>query len=221
MAADRPRILVADDQADVIEALRLLLKPEGYAIDTASSPAGALAAAEAGEFEAAVIDLNYTRDTTSGQEGIDLLKQLRAIDPALGVVVMTAWGSIELAVEAMRQGARDFVQKPWENSRLLAIVSTQVALTRALRTGQRLEAALRGDGPVLIAKSPSMQPVLQVIQRVGPSDANVLVAGEHGVGKGVVAQALHAFSQRSGRPLVTVNTGGFQKTCLRASCSGM
>jgi DNA-binding NtrC family response regulator len=213
-------VLVADDQADVVEALRLLLKPEGYLIETASSPAGALAAAEAGEFEAALIDLNYARDTTSGQEGIDLLRQLRAVDPTLGVVVMTAWGSIELAVEAMRQGARDFVQKPWENSRLLAILATQVALSRALRTGQRLEAALRGDGPALIAKSSAMQPVLQVIQRVGPSEANVHITGEHGVGKGVVARALHAASQRAARPLVTVNTGGLPEYLFESELFG-
>jgi FixJ family two-component response regulator len=141
------RLLLADDQSDVLEALRLLLKPEGYAVETASSPAGALATAESAEFDVAFIDLNYARDTTSGAEGLDLLKQLRRLDPTLGVVTMTAWASIELAVEAIRQGARDFVQKPWENQRLLAIVATQVALTQALRRGQRLEAenmALRG-----------------------------------------------------------------------------
>ncbi|MBM3739201.1 MAG: sigma-54-dependent Fis family transcriptional regulator [Acidobacteria bacterium] len=222
---DRPRILIADDQPDVLEALRLLLKPEGYAITTASSPAGVLASTESEEFDVALVDLNYTRDTTSGQEGIDLLKRLRALDSTLGTIVMTAWGSIELAVEAMRQGARDFVQKPWENHRLLAIAATQVALTRALRRGQRLEAenlALHGEsgGPVLIAKSAAMQPVLRIIERVGPSEANVLITGEHGVGKGVVARALHAASPRSGRPLVTVNTGGLPENLFESELFG-
>ena len=220
---DRSRILIADDQPGVLEALRLLLKPEGYAIEAASSPAGVLAAVEATEYDAAIIDLNYTRDTTSGLEGLELLKKLQTLDPSLGVIVMTAWASIELAVEAMRSGARDFVRKPWENPRVLAIAATQCRLTQALRRGQRLEAenrTLRGDGPVLIAKAPSMAPVLQLVERVGPSDANVLVTGEHGSGKGVVARALHAVSRRSSRPLVTVNTGGLPENLFESELFG-
>jgi DNA-binding NtrC family response regulator len=124
---------------------------------------------------------------------------------------MTAWGSIDLAVEAMRHGARDFVEKPWENERLLSILRTQVELGRALRARDRLEAAQRGsagDGRRLIAESAAMRPVLEVIARVGPSDAAVLVTGENGTGKGVVARALHAASRRAQRPLVAVNVGG-------------
>src|SRR2546426_10205426 len=135
------RILVADDQEDVREALRLLLKGEGFAIDTASSPLAALEAAKTKEYDALLIDLNYTRDTTSGREGLDLLARLQGLDATLPVVVMTAWGSVDVAVEAMRRGARGFVQKPWDNPRLLAILRTQVGLGRALRRGQRLEAA--------------------------------------------------------------------------------
>ncbi len=195
------RILIADDQQDVLAALRLLLKPEGFAIESASSPAGILAALEGGEFEVALIDLNYTRDTTSGEEGLDLLQRMRALDTTLPIVVMTAWGSIELAVEAMRRGARDFVQKPWENQRLLSILTTQVELSRALKRGQRLEAEnrmLKADGaPAMIAQAQSMQPVLEVIRKVGPSDANIMITGENGVGKGLVAQRLHAVSPRA------------------------
>src|SRR5687768_7410981 len=182
-----PRVLIADDQADVLEALRLLLKAEGFHLETASSPVGALAALEAREFDVALIDLNYTRDTTSGEEGLNLLSRIQGLDPTLPVVVMTAWGSVDVAVEAMRRGARDFIQKPWDNARLLAIVRTQIELSQALRKGQRLEAEnslLRGEGmPKLIAESPAMQNVLQVISRVGPSDANVLILGENGTGK--------------------------------------
>src|ERR687888_288758 len=166
-----PRVLIADDQPDVLEALRLLLKAEGFQLETASSPAGVLAAVEAREFDVALIDLNYARDTTSGEEGLNLLSRIQGIDPTLPVVVMTAWGSVEVAVEAMRRGARDFIQKPWDNARLLAIIRTQVELSRALRRGQRLEAEnlmLRGEGqPHLIADSPAMQNVLQIISRVG------------------------------------------------------
>ena len=197
-----PRVLVADDQPDVLEALRLLLKPEGFQIETADSPAGVLAAVEAREFDVVLIDLNYTRDTTSGREGLDLLARLQALDPTLPVVVMTAWGSVDLAVEAMRRGARDFVQKPWDNARLLATLRTQVELGRALRRG----AAARGREPRAARRGPAaadrrrraaMQPVLELIERVGPSDANVLVTGENGTGKGTVAAALHAVSARA------------------------
>src|SRR5213592_717750 len=184
---DVAAILIADDQPDVLEALRLLLKGEGFAIEAAASPAQVLAALEAREFAAVLMDLNYARDTTSGQEGLDLLARLREIDPSLPVVVMTAWGSIELAVEAMRRGARDFIEKPWENARLLAVLRTQIELGSALRRGQKLERenrALRREGlPELIAESPAMQPVLKLMERIGPSDANVLVLGEHGTGK--------------------------------------
>src|SRR5580704_2324105 len=189
-----PRILIADDQSDVLEALRLLLKSEGYSIDAVTSPAALLAALEARDFDVVIMDLNYTRDTTSGQEGLDLLTRIQGIDPVLPVIVMTAWGTVGLAVEAMRGGARDFVQKPWENERMLSIVKTQIDLSNAIRRGMRLEAEnrlLRAEGvPSLIAESPAMQPVLQMISRVGPSDANVLITGEPGTGKEVVAKTL-------------------------------
>ena len=219
-----PRILIADDQPAVVEALRLLLKPEGYRIETASSPAGVRHAAENTEFDAVLIDLNYTRDTTSGEEGLDLLSWLQALDSTLPVIVMTAWGSVELAVEAMRRGARDFVQKPWDNERLLTIVRTQVELSRALRRGQKLEAENRSltceDRVPFIADAASMQPVLRMIERVGPSDANVLITGENGTGKGVIARALHGVSARASKPLITVNTGGLSEGVFESELFG-
>jgi DNA-binding NtrC family response regulator len=219
------RILIADDQPDVLEALRLLLKGEGFNITAVSSPAGILEAIESREYDVLLIDLNYTRDTTSGQEGLDLLSKLQVIDSTLPVVVMTAWGSVDLAVEAMRRGARDFIQKPWDNARLLSIIRTQIELGQALRKGQRLEAEnqlLRGEEgqSKLIADSPAMQPVLQLISRVGPSDANVLITGENGTGKGVVAQALHVVSIRAGKPLVTVNAGGLSEGVFESELFG-
>jgi len=218
------RILIADDQADVLEALRLLLKGEGFGIESANSPAGIMGALETSDFDVVLMDLNYTRDTTSGQEGLDLLARIHSNDPSTTVVVMTAWGSVDLAVEAMRRGARDFVQKPWDNARLLTILRTQVELSSALKRGQRLEAEnrlLRSDGgPTLIAESPVMQPVLQLIARVGPSDANVLITGEAGTGKEVVARTLHAVSLRASRPMVTVNAGGLAEGVFESELFG-
>jgi DNA-binding NtrC family response regulator len=219
-----PRVLVADDDADVLEAARLLLRLEGYAIETAGSPGAVLAAVEKGEFDAALIDLNYARDTTSGAEGLELLTQLRQLDETLPVVVMTAWGTVDLAVDAMRRGAGDFVQKPWENERLLAVLRTQVELGRALRRGRRLEAEnalLRhADGPAMVAESPAMRPVLQVLARVGPSDANVLITGENGTGKSLLAQALHDASPRAARAFVVVNAGGISEGVFESELFG-
>ena len=224
----KPRALIADDLREVRESLRLLLKAEGYETETAASPAEVLQTVTARELDVVLMDLNYTRDTTSGQEGLDLISRIRALDDSLPIVVMTAWASVNLAVEAMRQGARDFIEKPWENNRLLSILRTQIDLGRALRRGKHLEAEnelLRGDGgtdgrPTLIASSPEMRPVLELIDRVGPSEANVLITGENGTGKGVVARALHAVSPRAGQALVTVNTGGFAESIFESELFG-
>jgi len=218
------RILIADDQPDVLEALRLLLKSEGYKTESAESPQQVIQCIENREYDAAIIDLNYTRDTTSGQEGLDLLARIQAVDSMLPVIVMTAWSSVDLAVEAMRRGARDFVQKPWENERLATIVRTQLQLSEALRRGQRLEAEnqiLRGENvPVMIAESPAMRSVVELISRVGPSDANVLILGEPGTGKEVVARTIHAISHRSTKPMVTVNAGGLAEGVFESELFG-
>ncbi len=222
--SQRWRILVADDQPDVREALRLLLKGEGFDIDAVASPAALLAALDTREFDAILMDLNYARDTTSGQEGLDLLTEIRTRDGSLPVIVMTAWGSLNLAVEAMRRGAKDFIQKPWENARLLAILRTQIELAHAIRQSVRLEAEnrlLRADGrPMLIAESAAMRPVMDLIARVGPSDANVLITGEHGTGKEVIARTLQALSPRAGKPLVTVNAGGLPEGVFESELFG-
>ncbi len=224
MPAPAPRILIADDQRDVLEALRLLLKGEGMESQTVSSPAALLSALEKADYDAALIDLNYTRDTTSGKEGLDLLARIRDLDDTLPVLVMTAWGTVDLAVEAMRRGARDFVQKPWDNARLLATLRTQIALGRALKRGERLEAEnriLRAEpDESLIAESAAMRPVLEMIARVAPSDANVFIVGENGSGKGVVARALHAGSRRAPRPLVTLNAGGISEGVFESELFG-
>jgi DNA-binding NtrC family response regulator len=203
------RILIADDQPDVLQALRLLLKGEGFEIKTATSPAGVMAEVESEDFDAVLLDLNYARDTTSGREGLDLLPSIQALDNDLPVIVMTAWASVETAVEAMRRGARDYVAKPWDNARLLATLRTQIELGQALRSRQRLEdenRRLRKQGlPELIAESRAMAPV---------------ITGEHGTGKEVVARWLHAASDRSGKPLVIVNAGGISESLFESELFG-
>src|SRR3954469_8984776 len=217
------RILIADDQRDVLEALRILLKGEGYQTEAVTSIAGIFNALEKKDFALLMMDLNYTRDTTSGQEGLEVIPKLQELDSTLPIVVMTAWATIDLAVEAMKRGARDFVPKPWDNERLSTIVRTQIELAGALRKGRRLEAAnqlLRGTAPNLIAESPRMRPVLELVSRVGPSDANVLITGENGTGKGLVAQALHALSPRASHSMITVNMGGLSETLFESELFG-
>jgi DNA-binding NtrC family response regulator len=217
------KILIADDQRDVLEALRILLKGEGYQTDAVTSLAGVINALEKKDYALLMMDLNYTRDTTSGQEGLEVIPKVQAMDNTLPIVVMTAWATIDLAVEAMKRGARDFVPKPWDNERLLTIVRTQIELAGALRRGRKLEAEnqlLRGNAPKIIAESVSMRPVMEMISRVAPSDANVLITGENGTGKGLVAQALHALSPRAAKSMITVNMGGLSETLFESELFG-
>jgi DNA-binding NtrC family response regulator len=217
------RILLADDQRDVLEALRILFKGEGYQTEAVTSLAAVFNVLEKKDYALLIMDLNYTRDTTSGQEGLAAIRKIQEIDNTLPIVVMTAWATIDLAVEAMKRGARDFVTKPWDNERLLTIVRTQIELAGALRRGRKLEAEnelLRGSMPNLIAESPAMRPVIEMISRVGPSDANVLITGENGTGKGLVAQALHALSPRAARSMITVNMGGLSETLFESELFG-
>jgi DNA-binding NtrC family response regulator len=223
-AAPASRVLVADDQIDIVEALLLLLKHAGLQVLTATSPAGVLAALEGQDFDAVLMDLNYARDTTSGREGLDLLARIQALDATLPVVVMTAWGTVEGAVEAMRRGARDYIQKPWDNQRLLQTLRTQIELGQALRRSRRLESETSRQRsrelPELIAEARAMQPVLRLMERVAPSDAHVLITGEHGTGKEVVARWLHAASKRAARPFVAVNAGGVSEGVFESELFG-
>jgi DNA-binding NtrC family response regulator len=219
-----PRVLAADDQQHILDAIELLLRPQGYEVDTARSPALVREALLSSTYDALLIDLNYTRDTTSGGEGLELISEITSLDGSTPIIVMTAWGNVELAVEAMRRGAKDFIQKPWDNERLLTIIRTQVELRRALQQAERLEAEnrmLRAEGrPEFFATAPAMQPVLEMITRVGPSDANVLITGEHGTGKEVVALTLHALSPRASRSMVAVNTGALSESLFESELFG-
>jgi len=217
------QVLIADDQPAVLDALRLMLKEEGYRVVLAARPVEILKAVESNALDAVIMDLNYARDTTSGREGLDVLARVRALDETLPVIVMTAYGSVQGAVEAIRRGAADYIEKPWDDERLLAIVRTQIELARARRTNQRLATEnrrLAPNVPALVAGSRVMQPVLELIDRVAASDANVLITGEHGTGKEVVAQQLHAASHRASRALITVNAGGLSEGVAESELFG-
>jgi Response regulator containing CheY-like receiver, AAA-type ATPase, and DNA-binding domains len=221
---DKIRVLVADDQPHILEAVELLLSPNGIDVDCVRSPQLLMEALSEREYDVLLIDLNYTRDTTSGQEGLDLLARIQEYDSRLPVIVMTAWGNIGLAVECIKRGARDFVQKPWENERLLSLVRVHAELSQALRRARQLELQNRllcAEGmPEFIASASAMQPVLELIAQVGPSDANVLITGEHGTGKEIVARLLHAASPRSRMSLVAVNAGGMPEGTFESEFFG-
>jgi DNA-binding NtrC family response regulator len=205
------KVLIADDQPDILEALRLLLKDAGLTVVQVTSPAGAEAAATREEPDVALVDMNYARDTTAGTEGFDLLSRLRRVAPDLPVIVMTAWGSVSGAVEAMKRGARDYIEKPWQNERLLAILHLQIELRNATKSLARANAESARERsqalPQIVTASPAMLPVRRLIERVAGFDANVLITGEHGTGKDLVARWLHAASIRARQPFITVNSG--------------
>lgn len=204
--------------------MELLLKPQGIDVDCARSPRLLMEALGERDYDVVLIDLNYTRDTTSGQEGLDLLAQIHEFDTRLPVIVMTAWGNIDLAVESIKRGARDFIQKPWENDRLLSLIRVHAELHQALHRARQLELEnrlLRAEGMSgFVASAPSMRPVLELIARVGPSSANVLITGEHGTGKEIVARLLHAASPRARMPLVVVNAGGLPEGTFESEFFG-
>ncbi|MEB1529764.1 sigma-54-dependent transcriptional regulator [Xanthomonas sp. WHRI 7945] len=224
LADASPRILVVDDQADVREALRMLLKSAGYGMVGAESPELALACLRGDDFAAVLVDMNYARDTTSGAEGLALIAQIAAQWPGLPVIAMTAWASIELAVAAMRDGAVDFIEKPWQNARVLAVLDSRIALDRSRRDAQRLGEAqallLQDSAAGFVAESAPMQRLVGDLLRIAGSGANVLLLGENGTGKSLLAQLLHQWSPRRAQAFVKVNIGGLAPTLFEAELFG-
>lgn len=219
----KPLILVADDHADVRQALSLLLRDCGYEVATAASPAEALSALRQSPPDLALLDLNYQRDTTSGAEGLALLRQVRAQHRELPVVILTGWATVGLAVEAMQLGAQDFLEKPWENARVRAIVAHHLTSARARAEVHRLQSEGRladdqEDGPVY--RSGAMQELLAVARRVAASEVPVLLTGESGTGKSLLARWIHRHSPRSKGPFVGVNLGGLAETLFESELFG-
>jgi DNA-binding NtrC family response regulator len=219
----KPLILVADDHADVRQALSLLLRDCGYDVATAASPAEALSALRQSPADLVLLDLNYQRDTTSGLEGLELLKQVRAQHRELPVVILTGWATVSLAVEAMRLGAQDFLEKPWENARVRSLVAHHLASARARAEVGRLEDEGRlvdGEEVGPVYRSRAMQEVLAVGARVAVSEVPVLLTGESGAGKSLLARWIHRHSPRARAPFVSVNLGGLAETLFESELFG-
>jgi two-component system NtrC family response regulator len=218
-----PRLLVVDDDASVRLSLALLLKQHGYASTGAATPAEALELVAAQPFDLVLQDMNFSRQT-SGAEGLALLRELRTRRPELPVVLITAWGSIGLAVEGMKAGAADFLTKPWSNPALLSAVETALSLRRMGREVgpalDRTELERRWDLRGLVGEDPRFLQVLELVGRVAPTDASVLVTGESGTGKELVAEAIHRNSRRRNGPFVKVNLGGISPTLFESEMFG-
>jgi two-component system, NtrC family, response regulator len=203
-------ILIVDDDPSVRASLSLLLKQAGHRSAAAATPAEALQRLSAEPHQLVLQDMNFSRQT-SGEEGLALLREMRALRPELPVILMTAWGSISLAVEGMKAGASDFVTKPWTNPQLLQAIETALGLAAASRsesvpTREELDAAL--DLGSIVGEEPRLLKILHVVGRVAPTDASVLITGESGTGKELVAEAIHRNSRRKDGPFVKVNLGG-------------
>jgi DNA-binding NtrC family response regulator len=216
-------ILIVDDDPSVIASLGLLLKRHGYATRAAVSQEEALASLREQDFDLVLQDMNFSRATT-GEEGLELLASIRRLRPRLPVILVTAWGSIALAVEGIKAGAVDFITKPWNNGQLLQAVETVLSLTAAEPSGaqaaSREELDRRLDLRGLIGSDPKFLKVLDLIGRVAPTDASVLITGESGTGKELVAEAIHRNSKRREKPFVKVNLGGISSTLFESEMFG-
>jgi two-component system NtrC family response regulator len=216
-------VLIVDDDPSVTASLALLLKQSGYPSQSASSPAEALAWLSGHPCDLVIQDMNFSRRTT-GEEGLELLANIRALRPSLPVVLITAWGSIQLAVQGMKAGATDFITKPWTHEQILQTVATVLGLAASragddgLRSREELDASY--DFGALVGEDPRLLKILQMIGRVSGTDASVLITGESGTGKELVADAIHRNSRRRAAPFVKVNLGGISSTLFESEMFG-
>ena len=220
----KAKILVADDKTDVTEALRLLLSGENYEVFIANTPAQLLEGVKTSDPDILLMDLNYSRDTTSGVEGITLIPQVLKIKPEIPIIVMTAWATIKLAVESLHCGAKDFVEKPWDNNRLLSILKNQLKLSSTIKQRDNLleqNRILRAEhNNNFIAEDDSMKSVMALIERIAPSDASVLITGENGTGKSQLAKVLHKLSSVTDKSMITINMGAIAETVFESEMFG-
>ncbi len=218
-------ILLADDDDGILISGKMLFQDQGWSVTTARSLPEIIRKVEHQEFDVALIDMNYTRDTTSGQEGLELISKLKAVDADLPILVMTAWATIDIAVEALKRGASDFIPKPWENERvvqkLIQVAMTTQALRKSRLLAEEVRIARQESAPKdFIAHAPAMQQVMEIVRRVGPSEANVLILGENGTGKSVIARLIHEMSHRREGPFISVNMGGLVEGIFESEIFG-
>jgi DNA-binding NtrC family response regulator len=220
-------ILVADDDTSVIAALRLLLQTHQYEVVAVTTPQALLEQIATRDFTAAFIDLNYQKDTTSGKEGLSLIEQIRKHDEDMPIIAMTGYSSVEIAVEAMKLGAADFIQKPWSNERLLHTLRTQITLNQARHQGDKLaqenallKQQMETGTSEIIAYSPAMQDVLGQLEKLAQSDMSILLTGENGTGKSVLAEYVHQHSTRASNVFIAVNMGAISETLFESEMFG-
>ncbi|WP_128545908.1 sigma-54-dependent transcriptional regulator [Larkinella soli] len=216
-------LLIIDDDIAVQTSLSLLLRREGFAVRTAGSPTEAFAALEAEETKLILLDLNFSIET-SGVEGMKLLTAIRGRHPAIPIILITGWGTIDLAVQGMKAGAKDFITKPWQNEYLLQSVRTLLNLTQQPADTGRSPGRRKLDQQFqfehIVGEDPKLLDILETIGRVAPTDAPVLITGESGTGKELIAEAVHQNSRRRSKPFVKVNLGGISSTLFESELFG-
>ncbi len=212
-------LLIADDDEDIRLALELLLTSENYQIIEAASAKDVIIKASRHQPDLILLDMNFSRDTTSGQEGLDILSQLKSHN--IPVILMTAWGSIELAVKGLKQGASDFIEKPWNKIKLLNSIEQQLSFSRIKEEHQGYRQLLaEAESKAWICHSNSMLAIEQLVKQIAPTDANVLILGENGTGKSLLAERIHQLSNRQSSPFISLNMAAIPETLFESELFG-
>ena len=227
-ALNMKRVLIADDDINIIAGLKFLLADYGYETLTVTTPQAALESIEKQTIDLILLDMNFQQDTTSGQEGIELVRKISATGLDIPIVVMTGWATIDIAVEAMQAGAKDFVQKPWKNERIINAIETQIALATSGRSVERLSQqnqlltsqAHPSDRAGIIANSPAMQELLDNLESLAQSDMSILLTGDNGTGKSMLAAYVHKVSARAKHSFVPVNMGAISASLFESEMFG-
>ena len=224
----KQNILLVDDDLDILSALKILLVPEGYNVNLCQTPESAVAAIKKTQFDLVLMDLNYSLDTTSGEEGLKLIESIRKLDEELPIVVMTGWATVDVAVSTMQNGANDFIQKPWDVDRLINIICNQIKLAQSEKNTQKLsqqnqllqqylDSEFDGD---IISQSPVMQQTMAMIEQVAQSNASILLTGENGTGKSMFARYIHQKSKRHLASQISVNMGAVSESLFESEMFG-
>jgi len=221
------RVLVVDDNLDILTSSRLLLKKHYSLVKTTDDPHQIAELIGQFDFDVIVLDMNFTQDALSGQEGFHWLKTILSLNPSIVVIMMTAYGDIKLAVDAIKAGASDFITKPWQNDQLLAAMAsafqhsqTKKTVDQLTRQTQGLSQAMNGESQSFIGQSPIMQQVFSTIEKAAKTDANILITGESGTGKELVARAVHQASLRANKTFINVDMGAITETLFESELFG-